>query len=84
MRFDRSFVVSGRGEMLMRLVIDLGGEKVEELHPTEQLARTHLSIVLQSHKSRGHHVARRQEEKVRQSRFIVLTPEGALQYWLER
>jgi hypothetical protein len=73
----------------MRLVIDLGGQKVEELHPSEELARTHLSIVLQSHKSRGHHVARRhvelaRGERVRQSRFIVQTPEGALQYWLER
>jgi hypothetical protein len=69
--------------MLMKLIIDLGDRKVEELHPSEELARSHLSIVLQSHKSRGHHVARRQQGGLKQSRFIVQTPEGALQYWLE-
>jgi hypothetical protein len=69
--------------MLMKLIIDLGDRKVEELHPSEELARSHLSTVLHSHKSRGHHVARRQPRDLKQSRFIVQTPEGALQYWLE-
>jgi hypothetical protein len=67
----------------MRLIIDLGGSKVEELHPSEANARTHLSIVLNSHKSRGHIVAKRQHRSPYGPRFVVQTPEGWLQYWLE-
>lgn len=71
----------------MKLIIDLGGSKVEELHPSEANARTHLSIVLNSHKSRGHIVAKRQRRRhetgVYGSRFVVQTPQGWLQYWLE-
>jgi hypothetical protein len=75
---------SGRGGMLMKLIIDLGGRRVEELHPSEELARSHLSIVLHSHRSRGHRVARPPKEDQGVTRFIVHTPEGALQYWLEQ
>lgn len=78
---------SGRGEVLMKLIIDLGGSKVEELHPSEANARTHLSIVLNSHKSRGHIVAKQQRHGRKQGaygpRFVVQTPQGWLQYWLE-
>lgn len=67
----------------MRLIIDLGGRTVEELHPSEANARTHLSIVLNSHKSRGHIVAKRQKPGRHSPRFVVQTPQGWLQYWLE-
>ena len=72
----------------MKLIIDLGGRKFEELHPTEANARSHLSIVLDSHKSRGHIVAKRPQRGQRKGapgpRFVVQTPQGWLQYWLER
>lgn len=68
----------------MRLIIDLGDRKVEELHPSEAMARSHLSVVIHSHKSRGHQVARRLPRAPALSHFVVHTPEGALQYWLER
>ena len=68
----------------MRLIIDLGGQTVEESHPSEALARSHLSTVLKSHKLRGHLVAHRIQRSNRFPRYLVQTPEGALQYWLER
>jgi hypothetical protein len=68
----------------MKLIIDLGGQQVEELHPSEALARAHLSIVLKSHKSRGHYVAQSAIRSSSYSRYLVQTPEGRLQYWLER
>jgi hypothetical protein len=68
----------------MKLIIVLGDRRVEELHASEELARSHLSIVLHSHKTRGHQVARRHQHDPSESHFIVHTPEGALQYWLER
>jgi hypothetical protein len=68
----------------MKLIIDLGDRTVEELHPSEELARSHLSIVLHSHQSRGHRVARKHREDVGEPLFVVQTPEGSLQYWLER
>ena len=67
----------------MKLIIDLGGSKVEELHPSEALARSHLSTVLNSHKSRGHRVSKRRAQNTTRSRYVVQTPEGWLQYWLE-
>lgn len=71
----------------MKLIIDLGGRKFEELHPSEANARSHLSIVLDSHKSRGHIVAKRPQRGQRNGmhgpRFVVQTPQGWLQYWLE-
>lgn len=67
----------------MKLIIDLGDRMVEELHPSEELARSHLSTVLHSHQQRGHQVARRQRDDLPEPLFIVQTPEGALQYWLE-
>ena len=67
----------------MKLIIDLGDRTVEELHPSEELARSHLSTVLHSHELRGHQVARRQRNDLPEPLFIVQTPEGALQYWLE-
>lgn len=75
-------------EVLMKLIIDLGGRKFEELHPSEANARSHLSIVLDSHKSRGHIVAKRRRQRQQTGaygpRFVVQTPQGWLQYWLER
>ena len=71
----------------MKLIIDLGGRKFEELHPSEANARSHLSIVLDSHKSRGHIVGKRRQRgrgnEVHGPRFVVQTPQGWLQYWLE-
>jgi len=67
----------------MRIIIDLGGQRVEELHASEALARAHLSIVLKSHKSRGHLVAHRTQRSNGFPRYFVQTPEGALHYWLE-
>jgi len=66
----------------MKLIIDLGDRKVEESHPSEAAAREHLSTVLTSHKSRGHRVAR--DEQSSEPRYVVQTPEGRLQYWLEQ
>jgi hypothetical protein len=66
----------------MKLIIDLGDRKVEESHPSEKEAREHLSIVLSSHQTRGHRVERADED-LREPRYIVRTPEGRLQYWLE-
>ena len=67
----------------MKLIIDLGDRTVEELHPSEELARSHLSTVLHSHETRGHRVARRHREDLQEPLFVVQTPEGSLQYWLE-
>jgi hypothetical protein len=67
----------------MRLIIDLGDRKVEESHPSEEQAREHLSTVLRSHKTRGHRVAASETEQAQQ-RYVVMTPEGRLQYWLEQ
>ncbi len=66
----------------MKLIIDLGDRKVEESHPTEAHAREHLSTVLTSHRTRGHRVAREDEPGI-ESRYVVVTPEGRLHYWLE-
>jgi hypothetical protein len=67
----------------MRLIIDLGDRKVEESHASEEQAREHLSTVLSSHKTRGHCVAPSETEQAQQ-RYVVSTPEGRLQYWLEQ
>jgi hypothetical protein len=67
----------------MKLIIDLGDRKVEESHPSEAAAREHLSTVLSSHKTRGHRVARASEDAP-EPRYVVQTPEGKLQYWLEQ
>jgi len=67
----------------MRLIIDLGDRTVEEQHPSEAAARAHLLIVLNSHESRGHRVNRRTQGDV-EPRYVVQTPEGSLQYWLEQ
>jgi hypothetical protein len=66
----------------MKLIIDLGDRQVEESHPSEAAAREHLSTVLSSHKTRGHRVARESHDAP-EPRYIVQTPEGKLQYWLE-
>lgn len=66
----------------MKLIIDLGDRTVEESHPSEAEARQHLSTVLSSHKTRGHRVAR-EDQHAPEPRYVVLTPEGRLQYWLE-
>lgn len=68
----------------MRLIIDLGDRKVEESHPSEEQARAHLSSVLDSHKTRGHRVATQEDEQSSVLRYVVQTPEGRLQYWLEQ
>jgi hypothetical protein len=67
----------------MKLIIDLGDRKIEESHPSEAEAREHLSTVLSSHKTRGHRVAR-EDDDLPEPRYVVLTPEGRLQYWLEQ
>ena len=67
----------------MKLIIDLGDRLIEESHPSEALALSHLSIVLDSHRSRGHRIAQHRERDSSYSRYLVQTPEGALQYWLE-
>jgi hypothetical protein len=70
----------------MKLIIDLGDRKVEEAHPSEEDARAHLLTVISSHKTRGHRVAAQEQgdERSRGPRYIVQTPEGRLQYWLEQ
>ena len=67
----------------MKLIIDLGDRKVEESHPNEKQAREHLSTVLTSHQTRGHRVAR-ETANAAEPRYVVETPEGQLQYWLEQ
>jgi hypothetical protein len=71
-------------ESAMKLIIDLGDRKVEESHPTEEQARAHLSTVLSSHKTRGHRVAAQEDGRCREPRYVVQTPEGRLEYWLEQ
>lgn len=66
----------------MKLIIDLGDRKVEEAHPDEAEAREHLLTVLSSHRTRGHRVAL-EAANAAEPRYIVQTPEGLLQYWLE-
>jgi hypothetical protein len=83
MNTPRSFQQPSK-ESAMKLIIDLGDRKVEESHPSEEQARAHLSIVLSSHKTRGHRVAAHEDERSREPRYVVQTPEGRLQYWLER
>jgi len=67
----------------MKLIIDLGDRKIEESHPSEAEAREHLTTVLTSHRTRGHRVAREDEDAL-EPRYVVQTPEGRLQYWLEQ
>lgn len=66
----------------MKLIIDLGDRKIEESHPSEKHARKHLSVVLTSHQTRGHRVALEIQAPLG-PRYVVHTPEGQLQYWLE-
>lgn len=73
-----------KGGADMKLIIDLGGRQVEEVHPSEKEAREHLSTVLTSHQTRGHRIARESNEAAQEPRYVVQTPEGRLAYWLER
>jgi hypothetical protein len=68
----------------MKFIVELGGKRAEELHMSTWGARQQLDNALKGHAARGHFIAQSEEDVDVSSHFIVVTPRGKIEYWLEQ
>ena len=66
----------------MKLIVELAGSRIEPLYLHDAVALLQLESVLNRHTARGHTVEVA-EDSFDVDRFLVVTPEGTIKYWLE-
>lgn len=67
----------------MKLIVELAGKRAEELHLSTYGAHQQLDNALRTHAAHGHHIAQSQLHEAVDSHYLVATPTGTIEYWLE-
>ena len=67
----------------MKLIVELAGKRAEELYMSTHGARQQLDNALKTHAAHGHYIKQSDLHEAVDSHFLVATPRGTIEYWLE-
>lgn len=67
----------------MKLVVELAGRRAEELYMNTYSARQQLDNALKTHAVHGHCIRQKDIPRDLDSHYVVATPKGNIEYWLE-